>query len=163
MTIEVTIRVDCDDLDDYLGLQRLLLDRYNRVRFTVDSSGHIGDAASDDDVDPDMILSILNGARAHASAPARLVIDQMAQAMGFEPLALDEPRVTHDDKRVGADDPGHEARLVKMQVVADNACPQCKAPAGQPCRSPRGHVYDGGRFTHQARINAWYEQREALR
>ena len=191
MSIEVTIRVACDDLDDVMELQTTLLERYHRVRFTIDATEHnlAAESEADDDVDPEMLMSILNGMRAHVQdVAAREALDAMVGAMtprevgtGHQRLN-DETRGARDivdryvttpegmshaealdllgrlaEPRVRADDSSSHAYSTKKMIARDLACPQCAAPAGQPCRTPRS-VYKLGGFTHQARIDAWYER-----
>lgn len=164
MTIHVTIRVDCDDFDDYMGLQHLVLDRYNRVRFTVDMSDHT-ESAADDEIDPNEVMAILNGARAHAAQGARDVIDRIVATIGppTELSAPQEPTLLGaeltmrllEEPMVRADDSGHAAYETKRLVANTSPCPLCKAPAGEGCRSAKG-LYKVGGFTHEARIRAFY-------
>lgn len=162
MSIDLTIRLSCDDIDDVLGLQSTLLQRYHRVSIDIDQTDHV-EEADEDDVDPDMLISILNGMRAHATAPeAREAIDVMVAAMRgepqFHPERIELAReldAAEARGRVRPDDSDAESRRIKAMIVDQVPCAQCKSKAGQVCRSPKGATYTSG-FVHQARIDRWY-------
>lgn len=162
--IAVSIHLECDDLDDVIDLQRGLMQRYHRVTFAIDQTDHV-ESVDDDDVDPDAIMRILEAALGYASTPEtrevieRLIVTRPEPEIRPERAALAQRT---SEPRVRPDDDDAESRLIKMQIVRDNVCPQCKALQGRVCTSPKGHNYSS-HFVHQARINAWYEQRGAGR
>ena len=104
------------------------------------------DELADDEVDEEMVLTILRTASQRASHPeARMQLTQLIDA-----LQAPEPAQRQAELHTPSSQPaqGTGQRVVGLETVQ---CPTCFAAVGEPCKTDSGKVYYPG-WGHQARI-----------